>query len=1610
MSDWKGDDQSPKKKKPKSKGIPVIPRREESLPKKQESKGWSGKSTTDSVKTTADERSWTKDDSQGSPLPSVSRRRLLLSILIPTGLIALLGFVYLLRQQQPDKIPLYVVASAPGTKFESYAELGMLPLEDLQEISTSVSKVERKGSDFLQSDGAKEPLTGQGPSRFLTYYLQGFLVRDRDGNLGWSGPSSGSPFSGNGPIALKKVFESIASKTAKGSVSIVGLDTQMPMVIHNLPDLSFPAEDIEKIFNDLDPDSKSKLVVFLPCNRGEENWISPEDGTTIFGASFLSGCSTLFGDDALTLEGLENQLKNRVKQWSLTNRKSAQNPVLLKFDTAWEKLKAKTFVSFFGKLDAKRKIQLPGGPGKGKWKARYEKIDQLWSQLDSKDKDLKNRPHVQEQTLLLRASLQSHLLALEEIAEWNPSDDHWNHFQGQVETLEKELSKQTDKSYGVSQIEDQQIAGAESSKDGDPDGLDSLLGKILEQELDRNTLNDPKINKIKQIADDVRTKMWKRWREIQSLACTPRRELSWWLEDRVRELDTSLLKAVDLFVANKFEDCEKEVDSSNPAIDAAREERVRVNALFEFRDNATDFIPDALGLLMRISRFPDAGQYQLEEKATRLATLAVELEKVEAFLGGGPSKAGMDSANAARELQALKTEIENSTIDKWKIGVATDPETLRNLRVALRYRGLTIDDRKAIHGKLVESLNQTDRTNRTDQTDQTDQTDRTNRTNLQGRFLTKIAELRANDPSTPESPIDWDQLLTRDRRWDIGDTPFQPKGYPDLYMENQRIRWLSGPLGMHSLTDLECILEKSSSTQRLHAICDEHECNYLRMQRERLLLARWGTPPDKNPFVDFAKRYEKRSDLIRKESKELNIDWEVGTEKENQLKEDFESATKSLREMRNWLTAKSSIGDNAAPIQFEWTPPKSDDAEGKSLSRLWGSIQPTVKLSGNTVKDVALSLPERKKTEIRIPADAESNDTAPDVIAAFRGHRIRSPVGSEQILFASSFTPTRTAKLTATTQGQTRSMVIMLDCSGSMTPEAVRGAKQTILSLVDLLETKVKEDRSPEGQKFEVSLVIFGILQPISQLGTYFTACEKEGMGLLYEEKSGNRGPLTHIAYTKFFKIGTETREIREALNAPFVKADSNTPLYNSLRFACEWLKGREGAHDLVVLSDGGDFAKPKFERDGQEFQIQQVSGTAKWRCLALGEVLNQFERLPLHFYFYQIKTTPPTEEKYKSAYEEGEKNSVDFFDRIANLKQQSVGSPGKPKIETAAKFDNFRDVEKQVKDDFATPMIQVESREPDTNQVGNFFEDLSLPTGKASLSVIKKISSGDSLQMTQQPMEIELFGGQHAKVRFDNDRLRFESAKALEEDNKFISPLRSENGSLYTLHWDCPRILDGEDAFRLRANLRSSAEDPDPVTYLPWPRFAVGKLTRENPIENQRTLLFSDLGFQEWHYPTIQFGIRQLKDPTWGATDSSLELWWSFAGADTLFGQEGSATKMQVASKLEETFRDYRVTRNATRLRVERDVASLDSEDADGVRWVLCPSARETKREYRGQPDQPKQWKEIFTFTLAEEYAGSEVPLYIVSEKELEELAKNDGKPDSDRLFQYSGMRKGTR
>jgi len=118
----------------------------------------------------------------------------------------------------------------------------------------------------------------------------------------------------------------------------------------------------------------------------------------------------------------------------------------------------------------------------------------------------------------------------------------------------------------------------------------------------------------------------------------------------------------------------------------------------------------------------------------------------------------------------------------------------------------------------------------------------------------------------------------------------------------------------------------------------------------------------------------------------------------------------------------------------------------------------------------------------------------------------------------------------------------------------------------------------------------------------------------------------------------------------------------------------------------------------------------------------------------------------------------------------------------------------------------------------------------------------------------------------------------------------------------------------------------------------------------------------------------------------------------------------MQVASKLEETFRDYRVTRNATRLRVERDVASLDSEDADGVRWVLCPSARETKREYRGQPDQPKQWKEIFTFTLAEEYAGSEVPLYIVSEKELEELAKNDGKPDSDRLFQYSGMRKGTR
>lgn len=1620
MPDWR-DEESPRKGgSPKRKPLPVFQKNDGTPPPKSKRTDWRGKPISTSGADDQASTPWQRSASPESAPMQVSRRTVLLWILGPCLALAILSFFYWITRSKDDPIPLLVIRAAHGRP----SELGTLGFRDptssskepvtkfIQPKENVLKRIQDKKNQWL--DGLKESadlkekngvIQGGGTNEDLIAFSLHCFAACRNDEVVLIGasdedrlfPEACDPNDAPSNLRLRDVLERIAQSTPSKSYAIVGLDLQTPVPIHNLGDLGFPKDAIENEFKKLNEDDQKKLILFLPCGNGQESLPLPRNGMTVFGATFLTGLDTLFGEKDLTLSGLDQQLQKQVSSWAMLNRKSDQTPTRIANPKTWSNIQSK---KLFGRLTALPKRDTPkDGGAPTDFQERYVQLGELWKKHHSVLRPDSVSPpddfrSLDPSQLLVLTSLESHLVLLEDAVEYDAAT--WDQRLKLVEDLFEDLDKATRK---VSRLKEQ--------------NLQAEIEKILRRELDSSTSDD---NDKKKLAEETLQSLSKRWAEIDRLAFNSRREksyhreMSWWMKESIHTLDTDFLEAVDEFIANRFDVANAILARTTESVTKAESDLKTLNDCMSFRDEAALFLPHGLGFLARNQTLEK--QETLEEQARLMADIAWEMDRIDNLLRDPKplEKRGIEPARDFISLKKAKDWIKNRA-EEWLKSEEGDAETIRNLRIAVRYPFLPIESRQKAHGILAQRFKDRDTNISASPSESTNTKEATDPANtdpasvVATAFLERLNEKKVDD-KTGEY---WKCVLKGDLRgsasWKL-DPSNAPKTYGELYDMARRVRLIAGPLGMHSVSQPDALLD-SCAQKVLDSYVAQSELHYRHLQRERLLLARWGDPAKqtKFPFEQWSASY---TDGIEGLKKSILPYWDFEAGAAKDLDDRLATVSTRLREMSDYLAADIEGQSN---VRMTWSPGKWSQNTDDTSVDAWSSIRPAIKIARETVvpkSDNPFDLTKEYKRPV--PTESPTDSESMEVTVNFRGHVIRSRALADQVLFASSYQPDEQSKLTARIKNEKRSVVILLDCSGSMSKgDRMTNAKQAVMSLVDSFQNSVRA-----GQEIDVSLVIFGIFSTESELGNdgfKISVLDKKPLVYMLGE-NGSR--FSHVAHTDFDSIKEDesTRDRwNKYLQAPFVAAGMNTPLYDAIEFACELLPP-SGTRELVILSDGSNkivdgFApkdyidkvkeRPYYLKTLRDLKEPQSALTYQGPNRNCGDAINRVKNSGVNLYFYQVRDT-----------QDSDKESQLFVDSLRAIQDKKL-----LKTPFERSYDTFLEIKKQIEADFALPKLRLhyENLEDGRDLEVSFLEPAPTPIRptRIALSVVRNRRENQREELTKNPLELQAYGGQHVRVEFDarTAELAFVPSKDLMEDNRFNAVLTPKtdlrNSDEFRMKWDFQKNEASTDnAYDLTIDLRRP-KDKTPPEYLPWPRFAVGKLNRRMPPEETETnaspILFSDLRFESKHYPNLLLRIEKLSDPGWKSSEKNLDLWWSFEDANNLFGTNNEVRTTVPVDRRESEFRDCKIVRDGRTITVER-VLQLGQEKH---LWVICPDARKSDRTYQTRADQKNQWSERHAFELPDESSSKEVPLYILSEADLE----NDSQaPNSNgpRLYWYQG------
>lgn len=179
-------------------------------------------------------------------------------------------------------------------------------------------------------------LKGGGPSRsFVAFYINAF-ARFEDSELVVFPPPD-APFetpsnAGQGKgIKLELLLSNVADSISEPVFAWVILDLQLPPILSNLSDLDAPwrtatQQAIEKI-----GEKGQRLLVTVPCDDGQQNWLSPEFSSSFFGHYIRELMEGRFAKanaftGALSLGQFQAELDERVKTTVMNRRYALQIP------------------------------------------------------------------------------------------------------------------------------------------------------------------------------------------------------------------------------------------------------------------------------------------------------------------------------------------------------------------------------------------------------------------------------------------------------------------------------------------------------------------------------------------------------------------------------------------------------------------------------------------------------------------------------------------------------------------------------------------------------------------------------------------------------------------------------------------------------------------------------------------------------------------------------------------------------------------------------------------------------------------------------------------------------------------------------------------------------------------------------------------------------------------------------------------------------------------------------------------------------------------------------------------------------------------------------------
>ncbi|MCA9126921.1 MAG: VWA domain-containing protein [Planctomycetales bacterium] len=467
MADWRQDDSGKRKPKPKPLPKDVVPKTEPATVG-----GWRGKHKPSGAATSgsvaqASERSWTGAGAIDSEAVSgsVLRKWLFVSVLFGLFLVLLAGLLYF-AFSRPRPLPLFIFSvgtyASPELMENPFGDAQRDRLFQVNDRNVAAHRKVLEGNDnalselnsdtwldrFEEISSTTIPPGGPG-RRVVAFYISAMATFDIGGEI-WIHSQQDSPYQAieaqqTPGVSLVTALNNLGDTVRPGSVAWIILDLQLPSVVVNLGDLDRPWKTaVEAALAKVDESLRDRLLITLPCDDGQQNWLAPEYSSSFFGyylEQMLSGTGTGKAgriDPQITVGEFADLLGEKTAGAVANRRFAKQTPVWLPKGT-FEQMQGARLLTI---VDDEPKLPTATLP----LPDQLNSIGNLWDRLTNK-----KYYRAYRWDPLGYAKVESQLLGLEEAALYRP-----NAFSSAKQRVESALAElpRPQVRFGVSLIED----------------------------------------------------------------------------------------------------------------------------------------------------------------------------------------------------------------------------------------------------------------------------------------------------------------------------------------------------------------------------------------------------------------------------------------------------------------------------------------------------------------------------------------------------------------------------------------------------------------------------------------------------------------------------------------------------------------------------------------------------------------------------------------------------------------------------------------------------------------------------------------------------------------------------------------------------------------------------------------------------------------------------------------------------------------------------------------------------------------------------------------------------------------------------------------------------